>query len=244
MTTSPTPYEAELAQPGPLDTRQRWLLGLGALLVCALLGSMALGAFSIAPRQLLGLLVAPLTGATESTAYDILWVVRMPRTLMAALVGAGLAVSGASLQGIFRNPLADPGLIGVSSGAALGVVGTILLMAPLVAWLGVTELASVWLAPAAAFAGGLGTTWVVVRLATRQGRVDAATMLLAGVAINALAGALIGFATYVADDAQLRSVTLWSLGSLSGSDWTRLGIVAAASIPAMAWLMPTAWRWI
>src|SRR5690606_14446577 len=136
--------------------------------------------------------------------------VRLPRAVLAVLTGAGLAASGAALQGLFRNPLADPGLIGVSSGAALAAVATIVMGAPVAAWLGVSSYA---LMPLAAFGGGLLSTFVVYSIGMRNGVADTATMLLAGVAINAIALASIGFLTFMSDDRQLRELNLWMLGS-------------------------------
>lgn len=146
--------------------------------------------------------------------------IRLPRIVMGMLIGAALAVSGAVMQGLFRNPLADPGLVGVSSGAGLGAISVIVLggsiLAPLTAMLGLLTL------PLAAFGGGLLTTLVLYRVATRQGRTSVATMLLAGIALAALAGALTGLLTYIADDRQLRDMTFWGLGSLAGATWSKI----------------------
>ncbi|MFW6294023.1 MAG: FecCD family ABC transporter permease, partial [Spirochaetota bacterium] len=141
--------------------------------------------------------------------------------LAAVLIGATLAVSGAALQGLFRNPLAGPALVGVSSGAALATAATIVLGA---------QTASLWLRPAGAFLGSVAATAVVYALATRNRRTDVATLLLAGVAINALAGAGNGVFTFVADDAQLRDITFWALGSLGGITWSSLAVTG----PVMA----------
>lgn len=162
---------------------------------------------------------------------SVFWVIRAPRILLAVLVGGALGLSGAALQGIFRNPLADPGLIGVSSGAALCVVGAIVFGAAL------SLPVSPWFIPLAAFVGAILATVCVLQLATRGSRVDVATMLLAGIAINALAGAFIGFATYIADDAQLRSLTMWSLGSLGGAGWREVGLIALFTIPGAAMIL-------
>jgi iron complex transport system permease protein len=158
--------------------------------------------------------------------------VRLPRVVLGALVGASLAVSGAVMQGLFRNPLADPGLIGVSAGAGLAAV--------LIIVLGGTVLAPVTLAmgtfslPVAAFFGGLAATLVLYKVATRQGRTSVATMLLAGIALAALAGAVTGILVFVADDRQLRDLTFWQLGSLAGATWLKIGAVAPIMVLAMA----------
>lgn len=158
----------------------------------------------------------------------IIMEIRLPRVVMGIFIGAGLAVSGAVMQGLFRNPLADPGLVGVSAGAGLGAVSMIVLggtlLAPVIGFLGVYAL------PLAAFFGGLATTLLLYRVATRRGRTSVATMLLAGIALGALAGAATGGLVYMADDRQLRDLTFWGLGSLAGSTWTRI----AAAGPVIA----------
>ena len=155
---------------------------------------------------------------------QVIWTLRFPRMLMSVLVGCALAVAGASLQGIFRNPLADPALIGVSSGAALAAA-LIIVLSP--AWLMSFEgNFRYMIIPVAAFSGGLLTTWIVYRLATHEGRTSVATMLLAGIALNALCGAGVGILTYISEDAALRSLINWSLGSLSSSAWITVSVVA------------------
>jgi iron complex transport system permease protein len=149
--------------------------------------------------------------------HAVLSAIRSPRLVLGLLVGGTLAVSGAAMQGLFRNPLADPGLIGISSGAALAAVSVIVLgplfLPTLTVWLGSTLL------PLAAFTGGFAVTLLVYRLATVNGTVNIATLLLAGIAINALSGSVTGLLVYVANDEQLRSLTFWSMGSLGGVTW-------------------------
>lgn len=149
---------------------------------------------------------------TEITRQQdaVVWAIRIPRVLLATLVGAGLAISGAVLQGIFRNPLADPSIIGVSSGAAFGAVTSIVV--------GATPL-GLMTTPAAAFAGGIITTLVVWSLSRRNGRIDTVTLILVGIALNSMIGAGMGMLNYMADDEQLRSVVFWSMGSLGGATW-------------------------
>ena len=162
-------------------------------------------------------------GASDASAL------RVPRVILGMLIGASLAVSGAVMQGLFRNPLADPGLVGVSAGAGLGAIGVIVLggsfLAPVTAAFGIYAL------PFAAFLGGLATTLILYRVATRRGQTSVATMLLAGIALGALAGAASGLLVYVADDRQLRDLTFWNLGSLAGATWTK--IAAAGPIIAL-----------
>jgi len=218
--------------------RQRVRLVLGGLV--ALLGvatgaSLAIGAVTIAPGQVLAIL-SEQVGLTLPWAYEtrqelVLTGIRLPRVLLAIGVGGGLAVSGAVMQGLFRNPLADPSLIGVSSGAALAAVVAIVLGSTVLgAW---TDTLGAFLLPAAAFAGGVIATLVVYRLATREGRTSVATMLLAGIAINALAGAGTGLMIFIADDDQLRDLTFWTLGSLGGATWERLAVVGPCLLGGM-----------
>jgi iron complex transport system permease protein len=152
----------------------------------------------------------------------IVWQIRMPRMLLGALIGASLAVAGVILQGLFRNPLADPGLVGVSSGAALGAVTMIVLGPGLFA--GAFKLAEMFALPAAAFGGGLIATFLLYGIATRRGRTSVATMLLAGIALGAFAAAGTGLLVYIASEQQLREITFWSLGALSGASWIKLTV--------------------
>ncbi len=158
--------------------------------------------------------------------------VRMPRAALGFLVGAALAVSGAVMQGLFRNPLADPGIVGVSSGASLGAVTTIVFgataLAPLTAALGVFAL------PVMAFLGSLAVTFILYRLGRRDGETQIATMLIAGIAIAALAMALTGLLIYMADDRQLRDITFWLLGSLSGATWAKTATIAPVLVLGLA----------
>lgn len=155
----------------------------------------------------------------SATVLDI----RLPRVLMAVLIGAALAQAGAAMQGIFRNPLAEPGLVGISSGAALAAVGVIVLLEPA----GVFEhLPAHVVLPAAAFAGGAAATLLVLRLALVEGHTRVATLLLAGLALNAIAGAGIGFFSHVASDTALRSVTFWMFGSLGRASWPEIAVAA------------------
>ena len=161
----------------------------------------------------------------------IIYDIRLPRVVLGALIGAALAVSGAVMQGLFRNPLADPGIVGVSAGAGLGAVSVIVLggtaLAPFTTLMGPMAL------PLAAFVGGLITTLILYQVATRQGRTSVATMLLAGIALSALAMALTGVLIYLADDRQLRDLTFWQLGSLAGATWTKIGTAGPVMLVAL-----------
>lgn len=210
--------------------------GLPVLLLAAVLLGVGDGAVKIAPTQVAAILAQKIGLALpfEFTAQQaaVLWAIRLPRVLLGLLAGGGLAVSGALMQGLFRNPLAEPTLIGVSGGAALAAVTVIVLGESFAAYL----LASYRLLalPLAAFAGGLGTTFLVHKLGRQAGRGDTATILLAGVGVNALAFAGIGALSFLATDAQLRSISFWNLGSLSGATWSNLAVVAPlAGLPLL-----------
>ena len=165
-----------------------------------------------------------LTGSASEVQRIIVTDIRFPRILLAILVGSGIAACGASIQGLFRNPLADPALIGVSSGAALFAAGYLVLGANLSSQIGLTT---------SAFIGGLLTTWLVLEVGRRGGTISA--LLLAGVAINALAIAGIGLLSYLSTDVQLRSIAFWALGSLNGADWQ--SVLTALLIPAVILLL-------
>jgi iron complex transport system permease protein len=153
--------------------------------------------------------------------------VRLPRLLLGGLVGGALGMSGALMQGLFRNPLADPGLVGVSAGAGLAAAAAIVLGNR---WsLGPIGAAS-YLLPVAAFIGALAATSTLYAIATRDGRTSVATMLLAGVALAALAGSLTGVLAYMSDDRQLRDLTFWSLGSLGGATWIKVSFLAPIAL--------------
>ncbi len=146
----------------------------------------------------------------------VVWELRVPRTLLAISVGALLSVCGAITQGLFRNPLADPGIIGVSTGAGLGATIAIVIL---------PVAMSAALVPFFAFVGGLLTTLLVYRLAQSDNGTSVFILLLAGVAIAAFAGAAIGFLTYIADDQKLRDLTLWGMGTLNGATFSSVALV-------------------
>ena len=154
--------------------------------------------------------------------FSIITDIRFPRVLLALFVGAALAMSGASLQGVCRNPLADPGLLGISSGAAVGAVSWIVFADQIV----VLESVHAYLLPGAAIIGAALTSFAIYRLAQVNGSLQITTLLLAGVAINAFAGAIIGLLSYTADDQALRLITFWMMGSLAGATWDALMIAA------------------
>ncbi|TCV96195.1 iron complex transport system permease protein [Luteibacter rhizovicinus] len=210
------------AIPLPRATRhgsRRWSLPLlGLLLSGTALWSLTTGAMDVPAREVAGAIGRWFAGADAIGDDRVVLMLRLPRLLLGVIVGASLASSGATMQGLFRNPLADPGLIGVSAGAALGAVAAIVLGGS------GHSGASSFVIAACAFVGGLVTTGIVYGIGRR--RPGVANLLLAGVAINAIAMAGVGLLTFLANENQLRDLTFWSLGSLGGADWMRLGVVA------------------
>ena len=215
---------------GDRSGNARRLTGLlVVLLICAGTASLSSGASDTSLGQALRDLMAGQGIAARDRI--VLWDIRLPRLVMGGLIGAALAVSGALLQGLFRNQLADPGIVGVSAGAGLGAVAAIVLGGVLPFALGA------WLVPMAAFAGAWASTMLLYRVATRQGRTSVATMLLAGIALGAMTSALTGLLVYFADDTQLRDFTFWTMGSLAGASWEKL-IVAAPLLAVTACAAP------
>lgn len=202
--------------------KQHLLALLACLLVSVAALSVLIGPTSVS-LDAVGNAVLSMFGVETSLSLrdqTVLFDIRLPRTVLAALIGAGLAVSGAMMQGLFRNPLADPGIVGVSAGAALAAVAVIVLSAYLPLWL--LDITGGFLLPLAAFGGGLLTTLILYRIASRGGETSIATMLLAGIALGAIAGALTGILVFQSTDEQLRDFTFWSMGSLGAATWTRV----------------------
>ncbi|WP_448683899.1 FecCD family ABC transporter permease [Pseudomonas nicosulfuronedens] len=199
--------------------------------------SLALGPVSLplgdTLRALAHMLGLPVSVDGLGQAELIVGQIRLPRTLLGIATGGVLALAGVAMQGLFRNPLADPGLIGVSSGAALGAAIAIVFGASIG---GLPEAFAPYLLSACAFAGGLLVTALVYRLGRHNGQTSVATMLLAGIALTALAGALIGLFTYLADDATLRTLTFWNLGSLNGASYPRLWPLLLITLLVACWL--------
>ncbi len=211
-----------------------WLvLGLFALLlIAAAVVSATIGAAGIPLHRLL----AALTGSEGDAAHLtrdqlVLWSIRLPRIAVAIGIGALLAVAGAVMQGLFRNPLADPSLVGVSSGAGFASAATIVLGDKLLA--GSAMQLPFELLPVAAFLGALTATLALHRIATHGGRTSIAIFLLGGLAVAALANAGIGLLVFVADDRQLRDVTFWLLGSLAGATWPKAWMLVPFLVAAL-----------
>ncbi len=210
-----------------MDSKQQktvWLLGL--LLILVTFMSLGLGAFYIPPidiLEIIGYKLGLVNLDHEVLAQDVLLQIRLPRVIMGILVGAGLGVSGAAIQGVFRNPLADPGLLGMSSGASLFAVFVIALETFLANQL--NEIVGDYLLAIAAFTGAALTAWLVFQLSKKNGQAQVKTMLLAGIAINAFAGALTGLLTYMSSEQQLRTITFWMLGGLGSATWDNVLII-------------------
>ena len=202
---------------------------LAIVLIAAIILSSVTGQLPVAPSEVIGSLLravgiqnswAPSDQIVEAT----LWVVRFPRIVMGLAVGAALAVAGAVMQAIFGNPLAEPGVVGVSSGAALGASAAIVF--------GITALGS-WSIALFAFAGGLLATLLVYFVSRANGRTEVVTLLLTGIAINAFAGAGLAFLLFVGDTASREQVVFWQLGSLNGSLWNEVLIVAVVTVAGL-----------
>lgn len=208
---------------------------LAALLVLSFFFSLASGASDASAWQVFLEAAGLHTSTLQLSDRIIVFDIRLPRAVLGVLIGASLAVSGAVMQGLFRNPLADPGIVGVTAGASLGAVSFIVLGATALA--PVSALLGLYAIPTGAFLGGLAITLLLYRVATRRGQTSVATMLLAGIALAALAMAVTGVLIFHADDQQLRDLTFWGLGSLAGATWTRNLMAAPLILPALAGTM-------
>lgn len=211
----------------PAGMRQRTGARLTACsavaLVVAFICSLAIGPTGISFAAIPSAIDAAINGAADiSSRQDqlVLLEIRLPRTIIGAFVGSALAIAGAMMQGLFRNPLADPGLVGVSAGAALAAVATIALSDGILS--GWSSLLGIYAIPVSAFLGGAITTTLLLVVAGRGGQLMMGTLLLAGIAFAALAGAGTGLIAYASDDRELRDLTLWSMGSLTGSSWEKV----------------------
>ncbi|WP_434383048.1 FecCD family ABC transporter permease [Melittangium boletus] len=220
--------------PAVWARRTRGLLVLGPLLLGCVIVSLGVGAVAMSPAQVVSILLESLglPRLAEFTPQQaaVLHAIRLPRVCMGVLVGAALAVAGAALQGLLRNPLADPGLLGVSGGATVAVAA-VTVLAP--------HVLGLYTQPVAAFLGSLVAILVISSLAREGGRTNVAMMLLCGVAINALCVSLTGLFTYFSTDDQLRVLAFWQLGSLSAATWTSVSVLAPlvlVCVVGMTWL--------
>ncbi|MEU3265343.1 FecCD family ABC transporter permease [Streptomyces bacillaris] len=219
--------EAPLAPKSPRSKAFVLTVGLSLALLAGCLLSAAIGAYSIpigdvlgSVQHRIGLGGQPLDRVGES----VLWNVRLPRVVLALLVGASLGCAGALMQGVFGNPLAEPGVIGISAGAAVGAVASIAL--------GLTFFGN-WTITVFAFIAGLATVLLVYTLSRSGGRTEVVTLILTGIAVNAFAGALIGLFIFFADNAQITQITFWQLGSLSQATWPKVLAVLPCALAGL-----------
>jgi iron complex transport system permease protein len=204
---------------------------LGGALALAAAVAIAVGTVPVPLSDVVAVTWAHLTpGDTESSLlYDqIVWDFRTPRVLLAAVAGAGLSLAGVCLQALVRNPLADPYLLGISSGASVGAVLALTMAPAVIAGLGVAG---------AAFAGALGSVAVVVGLAQRAGRVAPGRLILAGVAVGYLGAAVTSYIQLQANPSELRGIMFWLLGSVATADWGDLPASAVALLCCLGWLL-------
>ena len=216
--SAPTARRAALHSPRRSAAGAALLL---ALLV-ALAGAVQLGAVPVAASDWW----AWATGAPLSGGAYVLWELRLPRALLAAAVGAALGLAGALSQGLFRNPLADPGLLGVTSGAVCAAALVLTVFAAAAA--AVPPAWRMWVLPASSFAGARGVGFLLERLARWLTPGSVAGLLLTGLALNALTMSEVGLCTYLATDEQLRSLSFWTLGSVAGATWAVVAVLAVA----------------
>lgn len=221
---------APAGSPARAARSTAWFLTAGLVVALLVLVPVAagLGAYPIPTGDVLGSVQhrIGLGGAElDRVAESVLWNVRFPRIVLALLVGASLGCAGALMQGVFGNPLAEPGVIGVSSGAAVGAVAAISL--------GLNFLGT-WTIPAFAFVSGLGTVLVVYAMSRSGGRTEVVTLILTGIALNAFAGALIGLFIFFAEStAAVNQITFWQLGSLSQATWPKVLAVLPCAVAGL-----------
>lgn len=204
-----------------------------AVLVAALIGvvvaAAAVGQYHIPPSQVVGSLLhhlhVSLGPLPDQIGENTLWNIRLPRIVLGVAVGAALAGAGALLQGVFANPLAEPGVIGVSSGSAAGAAAVLT-----IGGLGVAGNA----VAAGAFVAGLVTTTAVYLLSRSQGRTEVVTLVLTGIAINAFAGGLVSYFVFRANPASRDEIVFWQLGSLSRADWNQVWLVLPCTLVGLA----------
>ena len=206
-----------------------FILLLIVLLALMILFSLSIGPVSLSLDECLDLFKSRLgfTGLDINKIHEVvLYDIRLPRVLGGAIIGAALSIAGAAMQGLFKNPLADPGLIGISSGASLSASLIIVLGVNM----GVFQLfgISFW-----TFVGASLTTLLVFSLSQQNKETSVATMLLAGIAINAICGSVTGLLTYVSDDEELRSITFWLMGSLAGIGWSQVWVMLIFILPSI-----------
>src|SRR6218665_374995 len=202
------------ARPAPAAWRLSRPALLGLALAVLMLAVVQIGAVQIQPSDWLN---TPWSAEAPSGSAHVLWQLRLPRVLLAAAVGASLGLAGALSQALFRNPMADPGLLGVTSGAAAAVALTLTLFVGL--QYAVPPGLRLWLLPLVGFIGALGVCFALERLARWLAPGSIAALLLSGLAIQALTFAVVGLCSHLASDEQLRTLNFWTLGSVAGANW-------------------------
>lgn len=217
-----------------LFSAPKLVLFLVLLLPVAGLVALGLGTVFISPSEILHSFITSASVETlSSQSKSILLDIRLPRILLALLVGAALASTGVVMQGLFRNPLADPSLIGVSGGASVGA--SLMIVSASAVTASTTGLSLVAMG---AFVGGFIATLLVYRVATSNLGTSVTTMLLAGIAIGALAGAFNSLLSYFSDNQMLRQISVWQMGNLSAANWTKVSIMSVVVVIFML-LLPT-----
>ncbi len=222
------------------DTRNVVVItGLSLVLVFTILFSLTIGAVPVPFKDVVVVLLQKIGLFTnievDSMSDVVLSTIRFPRVFMTIMIGAALGVSGAALQGLFRNPLVESSLIGVSGGAASAVVLVIVFGGSF--FLAKDTFLYNALIPITAFGGGLLATFLVMRLSSQSGKTNIAVLVLVGVAINALAGSIIGLSIFYADENQLRTFTFWTLGDLGGATTEKLIIATPLLIGSIVALL-------
>lgn len=225
-----------------IHSKSGFALLIAALIMITLISvgiAVSIGQVRIPLAESYRILLYKLTGFQWGTTpieagsfTDIIWQIRFPRVLMAMFIGAGLALCGAVMQAAVQNPLADPYILGISSGASLGATFAILIGFGAIGWLGQTGVAF-W-----AFAGAMGASLLVLTLAGIRGKMTSVKLVLAGMVINALCSAFSNFIIYFANNAEgIKTVTFWTMGSLASSGWNKLPLVGIVVLVAILFFL-------
>ena len=205
-------------------TRVLLVVVLGISLFLGTVASLVIGQYQVPLDELPRILAVGPLGATAMDE-SVIWQIRLPRLVLGLLVGAALGVGGALMQAVFANPLAEPSVIGVTAGAGVGASIAIVLG---INWFGATTI------PAFAFVSGLATTWLVYQLARFSGRIRVINLVLVGIAVNAVAGALISFFIFIAPTSSREQVVFWQMGSLAGAKWAHISVVGILTVVGIA----------
>jgi iron complex transport system permease protein len=213
-----------------------YLFVLWVLLIVTLIMAIALGAVPISLHEMYSAIIQTFKANAIFNMHEAVFIdIRLPRVLLCAITGGILAASGVMMQGLFRNPIVEPGLIGTSSGAAFGASFIFVLATKLPDWL--QQLSGIFLVPVFAFLGGVLATVLVYTLAKSAKNVSVTNLLLIGIAINAIALSGTGFLSFISRDPQARSITFWNLGSFAGANWLQVSVTAIVTLPVMLLLM-------